>query len=65
MDDVADLRGMKIRQWTEKTEDREQCRLSRRPRLTQGCSARRMDGLCTEADIEGLSQAACMITVTH
>jgi hypothetical protein len=45
MDDVvADLRAMKIRQWTEKAEDREQWRrLSRRPRLTQGCSARRMD----------------------
>jgi hypothetical protein len=27
MDDVADLRVMKIRQWTEKAEDREQCRL--------------------------------------
>ena len=26
-DDVADLRAMKIRQWTEKAEDREQCRL--------------------------------------
>ena len=27
MDDVADLRVMKIRQWTEKAEDREQWRL--------------------------------------
>jgi hypothetical protein len=27
MDDVADLRAMKIRQWTEKAEDREQWRL--------------------------------------
>jgi hypothetical protein len=46
MDDVvADLRAMKIREWTEKVEDREQWRrLSRRPRLTQGCSTRRMDG---------------------
>ena len=26
-DDVADLRAMKIRQWTEKSEDREQWRL--------------------------------------
>ena len=26
-DDVADLRAMKIRQWTEKAEDREQWRL--------------------------------------
>ena len=27
MNDVADLRAMKIRQWTEKAEDREQWRL--------------------------------------
>jgi hypothetical protein len=27
IDDVADLRAMKIRQWTEKAEDREQWRL--------------------------------------
>jgi hypothetical protein len=27
MDNVADLRAMKIRQWTEKAEDMEQCRL--------------------------------------
>jgi len=44
-DDVADLRAMKIRQWTEKEEDRQQWRLvSGRPSLTQGCRARRMDG---------------------
>ena len=46
MDDVvADLRVMKIRQWTEKRRIGSSGDwLSRRPRLTQGCSARRMDG---------------------
>jgi hypothetical protein len=27
IDDVADMRAMKTKQWTEKVEDREQCRL--------------------------------------
>jgi hypothetical protein len=47
MDDViADLRVMKIKQWTEKTKDREQWRLLlRRARLTRGCSAEMMDGI--------------------
>ena len=40
-DVVADLRVMKTKQWTWKAMDREQLR---RPRLTQGCSARRIDG---------------------
>jgi hypothetical protein len=45
MDDVvADLKAMKIRQWMEKTKDSNGERLLRRPRLTQGCSAERMDG---------------------
>jgi hypothetical protein len=41
-DVVADLRVMKIKQWTEKTKDREQWRLDG-PWITQGCSAERMD----------------------
>jgi hypothetical protein len=51
MDDVlADLRAMRIQRWTEKAEHRQRIGssgdwLSRRPRLTQGCSAERMDGL--------------------
>jgi hypothetical protein len=45
MDDVvADLRVMKIKQWTEKTKDRGNGDLLlMRPRLTQSCSAERMD----------------------
>jgi hypothetical protein len=43
MDDVADLKVMKIKQWMKKTKDREQWRLLRRSRLTQGCSTERMD----------------------
>ena len=37
-DDVADLKVMKIKQWMEKTKDREQWRLVAEdaPRLTQG-----------------------------
>jgi hypothetical protein len=49
-DDVTDLKAMKIKQWVEKTKDRRRKTdsngewLLRRPRLTQGCSAERMDG---------------------
>jgi len=46
MDDVvADLKVMKIKQWMEKMKDREKWRLLRRPRLTQGCSAKRKESL--------------------
>jgi hypothetical protein len=44
MDDVADLKVMKIKQWMEKTKDSDGEWLLRRPRLTQDCSAERMDG---------------------
>jgi hypothetical protein len=44
MDDVADLKVMKIKQWVEKTKDSNGEWLLRRPRLTQGCSAERIDG---------------------
>jgi hypothetical protein len=45
MDDVvAYLKVMKIKQWMEKTKDGDGERLLRRPRLTQGCRAERMDG---------------------
>ena len=47
LDDVlADLKVMKIRQWVEKTKDKESSGgwLLRRTGLTQGCSAKRMDG---------------------
>jgi hypothetical protein len=43
-DNVADLKVMKIKQWKEKTKDREQWRLVVEGRLTQGCSAERKDG---------------------
>jgi hypothetical protein len=48
MDDVvADLKVMKIKQWVDKTKERESNGewLLRTPRLIQGCSAERMDGL--------------------
>jgi hypothetical protein len=35
---------MKIKQWMEKTKDSNGDWLLRRPRLTQGCGAERMDG---------------------
>jgi len=45
MDDVvADRKTMKIKQWMEKMKDREKWRLLRRPRFTQGCSAKRKAG---------------------
>jgi hypothetical protein len=52
MDDVAaDLRAMRIKQLTEKAEDREQWRLVvKRPRLTQGCSVEWMDGFIHTVD---------------
>jgi hypothetical protein len=49
IEDVADLRVMKIKQWTEKIKiDSNGDRLLRRPRLTHGCSAERMDELCVQ-----------------
>jgi hypothetical protein len=45
MDNVlADLRAMRIKQWTEKAEDRQQGRLVvKEAKLIQGCSAEWMD----------------------
>jgi hypothetical protein len=41
---VADMEVMKIKQWMEKTKEREQWRMVvGRPRLTQGCSAERTE----------------------
>jgi len=45
MDDVvADLRAMRIKQWIETMQDRNGGGLLRRPRFTQGCSAKRKAG---------------------
>jgi hypothetical protein len=46
-DDAADLKVMEIKRWMEKTKYRESNGdwLLRRPRLTQDCSAERMDGI--------------------
>jgi len=46
MDDVvADLKVMKIKQWMDKTKvESNGDWLLRRPRFTQGCSTKRMDG---------------------
>jgi len=41
-DVVADLKAMRIKQWMETMQDRNGGGLLRRPRLTQGCSARVM-----------------------
>jgi len=46
MDDVvAGLRTMRIKQWMETMQDRNRGGLLRRPRLTQGCSAKRKKGM--------------------
>jgi len=48
MDDVvADLKVMKLKQWMEqlKERDRNGDRLLSRPRLTQGCSTERKEGI--------------------
>jgi hypothetical protein len=62
MDDVvADLKVMKIKLWMEKTKERESNGdwLLGRPRLTQGCSAERMEaGRFSKETIRTLEFAA-------
>ena len=45
-DDVADLKVMKLKRWMEKTKESNGDGLLRRPRLTQGCSAERLEIAC-------------------
>jgi len=42
---VADLKAMRIKQWMETMQDRNGGGLLRRPRLTQGFSAKRKEGI--------------------
>ena len=51
IDNVADLKVIKINQWMEKKKTESSGEwLLRRPRLTQGCSAERMDGIVNKLE---------------
>jgi hypothetical protein len=54
MDNVTDFTVMKIKQWIQKTESNGDWLLSR-PRLTQGCSAERKEGILNQSIISALT----------
>jgi hypothetical protein len=76
MDDGADLKVMKIKQWMEKTKDREQWRLVVEAKAHPGLNAERMDGWHDVQDALQLASptpftaakitwSARIVTVTH